>query len=57
MELRSETKKRQDEAEEKGKKRAEGYKKGKGGSPRDDGYADMTDDEKERYKKGYRKGQ
>ena len=57
MGIRTETKKRQDEAEDKGRERAQGYKNGKGGSPKDDGYDSMTDNEKERYKKGYREGQ
>ena len=51
--LRSETKKAQDRAYELGKKRAEGYYQGKDGSPRDDGYANMTEDEKDAYKQGY----
>ena len=56
MEIRSATKIAQDEAEKKGRERSEGYNKGKGGSPKDDGYKDMTHEEKEAYKKGYRKG-
>ncbi|MBC7323826.1 MAG: hypothetical protein H5T99_00745, partial [Moorella sp. (in: Bacteria)] len=55
--IRSETKKEQDKAYEAGKKRAEGYRDGKGGSVKDDGYRDMDDREKEAYKKGYRDGQ
>jgi hypothetical protein len=56
--IRSETKKRQDEAYEKGKARAQGYRDGTGGSVKDDGYSrDMDDREKEAYKKGYRDGQ
>ena len=51
--LRSETKKAQDRAYELGKKRAEGYYQGQGGSPKDDGYANMTEDEKDAYKQGY----
>lgn len=57
MEIRSATKRAQDEAEKKGRERSGGYKKGKGGSPKDDGYEGMTDEEKDAYKKGYREGQ
>ena len=57
MELRSATKRAQDDAYKKGKERAEGYKKGKGGSPKDDDYGNMTDEEKDAYKEGYRAGQ
>lgn len=56
-EIRSETKKQQDEAYKKGKERSQGYKKGKGGKPSDDGYKDMDDTQREAYKKGYRDGQ
>ncbi len=55
--LRSETKKEQDSARAAGKKRAEDLRKGKKGSPKDDGYRDMDADQKEAYKKGYREGQ
>ncbi|MBA4418200.1 MAG: hypothetical protein C0392_09875 [Syntrophus sp. (in: bacteria)] len=57
QDIRSETKKKQDEAKAKGEARSKGYKKGKGGSPKDDGYKDMDDDQREAYKKGYKKGQ
>ena len=56
-EVRSETKKQQDEAYKKGKERSSGYKKGKSGKPSDDGYKDMDDTQREAYKKGYRDGQ
>jgi len=55
--IKSETKKEQDAAKAKGKARAEGYKKGKGGSPKDDGYKDMDADTRDAYKKGYKQGQ
>ncbi len=56
-EIRSETKKQQDEAYQKGKARSQGYQKGKGGKPSDDGYKDMDDTQREAYKKGYKDGQ
>jgi hypothetical protein len=46
----------EDEAEKKGEERARGYKDGKGGKPRDDGYGYMTDQEREAYRRGYRRG-
>jgi hypothetical protein len=56
-EIRSATKKGQDEAYKAGKSRAEGYKKGESGKVADDDYRNMDDREKEAYKKGYRDGQ
>lgn len=56
-ELRSPTKVEQDKARKAGEARAKGYKAGKKGSPKDDGYQDMDPDTKEAYKKGYRRGQ
>lgn len=55
--IRSETKKEQDEAYRRGKERATGYKKGRGGRPSDDGYRDMDETQREAYKRGYRDGQ
>jgi hypothetical protein len=57
QDIRSETKKEQDAARAKGKARSQGYKQGKGGSPKKDGYKDMDPDQREAYKKGYREGQ
>jgi len=57
QDIRSETKKQQDDAYKKGKARSQGYKKGKGGKPSDDGYKDMDDTQREAYKKGYKAGQ
>lgn len=56
-EVRSATKKGQDDAYKAGKERAEGYKKGEGGKVADDDYRNMDEREKEAYKKGYRDGQ
>jgi hypothetical protein len=56
-EVRSATKRGQDDAYKAGKARAEGYKQGKGGKVKDDDYRNMDDREKEAYKKGYREGQ
>ena len=54
--IRTPTKKLQDEAEEKGRKRREAIENDPqhGGSPKDDEYDDMTPGQKEAYKKGYR---
>ncbi|CAA6828165.1 MAG: Unknown protein [uncultured Sulfurovum sp.] len=56
MELRSATKREQDKAYEKGKKRREENEKNPSNNkgPKDDGYEDMTPGQKEEYKKGYR---
>lgn len=56
-EIRSETKREQDEAYRRGRERAQGYKQGRGGRPSDDGYRDMDDTQREAYKRGYRDGQ
>jgi hypothetical protein len=55
MNVRTETKKQQDEAYKKGKERREHLEKGDDPkTPKDDGYQDMTEEEKDAYKKGYR---
>jgi len=56
LDLRSETKKQQDEARKKGKERRKKMEEDpkNSGSPKDDGYDDMTPGQKEAYKEGYR---
>lgn len=54
MSIQSETKKEQDKAYNEGKKMRERLENNETGSPKNDGYADKTDEEKEAYKKGYR---
>lgn len=57
QDIRSETKKEQDAARAKGKARSQGYKQGKSGSPKSDGYKDMDSDQRDAYRKGYKEGQ
>ncbi len=50
----SETKKAENDAKKKGAQNAKNRKAGKKASAKGDGYKDMTDGEKDAYKKGYR---
>ncbi len=52
--IRSETKKEQDRAYQKGSEARKKANSGKRASPKKDGYRDMSEGEKEAYKKGYR---
>jgi hypothetical protein len=56
-EIRSATKRGQDDAYKAGKARAESFKRGENGKVADDDYRNMEEHEREAYKKGYRDGQ